>query len=471
MTLTKTLLVWMALAAGCAFAAALYWGVIHLEYRPSAQKSQASNHPKEDATEEPSAENEPALVKTVRPALGAMERVCVVPGSIHAYEFVELYAKVSGFLRTQPVDIGDKVKKGSVLAELDVPELEKLVQRSQAGVEQTLAKVDQMKASVFRARAEREAAKAAVVQAEAAARSAAAWVRYRTKQLGRMKELHELKSIDERLVDETMERSEAAIETERSAIAAIATSKANVDSVEAKILQAQADVGAAQSEVKVARAVLEHAQVQQAFSVIRAPFDGVVTHRSLFPGDFVRSANEGTHSALLTVQRTDRMRVVVQIADRDVPYADPGDPAEVEIDAIPGRKFDAKISRIASTEDPHTRLMHVEIDLPNPTGQIRQGMYGKVTIVLDKAATQLSLPSICLVGRSPKGGGSVYVAREGKAKLVPVRVGADNGLRVVVLEGLHVSDEVILRPNSDLVDGAAIRCSPPEAAAQAAQAP
>jgi HlyD family secretion protein len=466
-TLSKTWLLGLVVAICGTLAAGIYWGTNHLEYRHSGPQAKGAHDSKSDDHGDSPTESEPPLVKTVRPALGAMERICVVPGSIHAYEYVDLYAKVSGFLRKQPVDIGDRVKKKDVLAELDVPELDKLVQKNQASVEQALAKVEQMKARVVSVRAEREATKAAVIQTEAAAKSAAAWVRYRTKQLSRMKELHDLKSIDERLVDETMERFEASVETERSAVAAITTAKANVDSVAAKILQAQADVVAAESEVKVARAELERAQVQQDFSVIRAPFDGVITRRSLFPGDFVRSANEGTHSALLTVQRMDRMRVVVQIPDRDVPYADPGDPATVEIDALPGRKFEAKISRIASTEDPHTRLMQVEIDLPNPNGQIRQGMYGKVTMVLDKAATQLSLPSICLVGRSPRGGGSVYVVRDGKARLTPVRVGTDNGLRVAVLEGLHVSDEVILRPGSDLVDGAPIRIAPPEATAQA----
>ncbi len=467
MTMANTILNWKTWVAAGVLVAAAAWGLNQLAIFPTSQLVQASNPSQDNGPRETPAENEPAAVKTVRPALGAMERVAVVPGSIHAYEFVQLYAKVSGFLKNQPVDIGDRVKKGQLLAELDVPELDKMAQRSEAGVEQSLAKVEQMKARVVSVRAEREAAKAAVVQAEANAKSAAAWVRYRSKQLARMKDLHASKSIDERLVDETMERSEAAVETERSSVAAITTARANVDSVDAKILQAKSDVVAAESEVKVARAELERVQVQLAFAVVRAPFDGVVTFRSLFPGDFVRSANEGTHTALLTVQRTDRMRVVVQISDRDVPYVDPGDPAQVEVDALPGRVLQARISRLASTEDPQTRQMSAEIDLPNPNGQIKQGMYGKVTILLDKAASQLSLPSICLVGRSPKGGGLVYVAREGKAKLVPVRIGADNGLRVVILEGLHVSDEVILRPSSDLTDGAAIRTEPSPAQAKA----
>src|SRR5262249_17469816 len=155
-----------------------------------------------------------------------------------------------------------------------------------------------------------------------------------------------------------------------------------VTASEAKILQAEADVDAAKSEVRVAEAELEKCQVQVGFATIIAPFKGVVTHRSLFPSDFVRAAGESGAVPLLTVQPTDLMRVIVQVPDRDVIYTDVGDPADLELDGLPGQKFSAKISRIAQSQDAQTRLMHVELDLPNPTGKIRNGMYGRVMILL-----------------------------------------------------------------------------------------
>src|SRR5204862_855031 len=142
---------------------------------------------------------------------------------------------------------------------------------------------------------------------------------------------------------------------------------------------------------------LEKGQVLVQFATVVAPCDGVITERNFFPSDFVRAANEGgAHLPLLTVQRTDRMRVVVQIPDRDVPYCDPGDPAIVEIDALPGQKLLAKVSRVARSEDHDTRLMHVEIDLPNPTGKICNGMYGKVTIILEESDLLTVPPSSLL---------------------------------------------------------------------------
>ena len=76
--------------------------------------------------------------------------------------------------------------------------------------------------------------------------------------------------------------------------------------------------------------------------------------------------------------------------------------------------------------------MHVEIDLPNPKGNIRQGMYGKVSITLEKSADLLSVPSSCLAGKPETGKGTLFVVREGRVHQIAVRLGPDNGVRVAV---------------------------------------
>jgi RND family efflux transporter MFP subunit len=408
--------------------------------------------------EDPPAPEVPS-VAVVRPRVGDMDRTTTQPGTVQACEFANLYAGVSGYLKSQTVDIGDRIERGQVLATVDVPDLEKQVQKCKAACDQAKARVNQMKARVTSARADLDAAKAAVLLAEANAKSKAAELRLRQKQLARYKELFDLKSIDERLVDEKTEQRDAAQEAERSAVAAIAAAKAQVAAAAAKIQQAEADVLESEAEVKVAQADLEKAQVMVKFATIVSPFEGIITHRSYFPGDYVRAAAEGgAHLPLLTVERTDRMRVVVQVPDRDVPYADPGDPAVVEIDALPGEKFPAKVSRIARTEDPNTRLMHIEIDLPNPTGRICQGMYGRVKIVLQKSDL-LSVPSSCLVEHTESGKGAVFVVHDGHAHRVPVRYSEDNGLKVGIISGLKPTDLVIRHPGSGLADQAAVTVS------------
>jgi RND family efflux transporter MFP subunit len=392
-------------------------------------------------------------VQVIRPHKGEMDRTTTQPGSIQAYEAVQIFAGVSGYLKTLNVDIGDPIKRDQPLAVVDVPELEKEVQRRAAALDQAGARVAQMKAHVVSAKAELEAAKAAVPQAEANAKSKAAELRFREKQLRRMKDLFATRSIDERLVDETMERADAAREAQISAEEGVTSAKAKLAAQAAHIQAAEADVTEAEAEVKVAKAELERAEVFVRFATITAPFDGVVTFRGIFPGDFVKAASEsGAHTPLLTVQRTDRMRVVVQVPDRDVPFCDPGDPATVAIDALPGEKFLGKVARVSRSEDAETRLMHVEIDLPNPTGKICHGMYGRVTILLEKSQLY-ALPASAVVGKTQGGKGKVFVVRGGQAHLVPVVIGSDNGVQIGIVSGVTEVDQVVLRPGAELSEG------------------
>src|SRR5262249_32296183 len=157
--------------------------------------------------------------------------------------------------------------------------------------------------------------------------------------------------------------------------AALETARAEEAAARAAIQQAQADVLEAKAEVEVDQARLEKAEVMVQFSEIRAPYDGIVTQLRHDLGAYLQAASNNARTLpLLTIERSDVFRVVVQVPDRDVPFTDPGDPAVVEIDALSGRKFPAKVSRLAQSEDPQTRLMRVEIDLPNPKGEIKQGM-------------------------------------------------------------------------------------------------
>jgi HlyD family secretion protein len=348
------------------------------------------------------------------------------------------------------------VTKGQVLAEVAVPDLEKQVKQYEAQIKQARSRVDQMEAAIKSARADLLAARAAVPQAEALAKSKAASLRFREKQLKRYRDLLELQSVDERLVDEAIEQRDAAREAEIAAREGVNSANANVTAADARVTKAEADRDAALSEIDVAQSLFEKAQVQVGFATIYAPFDGVITERNYFRNDFIRSARDGgERQSLLTVQRIDKFRVVVQVPDRDVPYARKGNPATVEIDAIPGEKFPGRVARVARSEDPQTRLMHLEIDMPNKDDKVADGMFGRVTITLKKS-DMLALPPACLVGKVEDGKGSVYVVRDGHAHLVPVRVGADNGVRVGIISGLRADDRVILHPDDTISDGAEV---------------
>ena len=172
--------------------------------------------------------------------------------------------------------------------------------------------------------------------------------------------------------------------------------KAKLLAAQAAVEQAKADAAEARASLGVAEAHLDKAKVNLEYARIVAPFDGVVTHRTFHPGALIRSATEGGRQPLLTVKRTDLMRVVVLVPDRDVVLTTSGDPAVVTVDALGGRSFQGTLARIARAEDAE-RLMRVEIDLPNPENLLCDGMYGKATITLERDAKSLAVPPACVV--------------------------------------------------------------------------
>jgi HlyD family secretion protein len=396
-------------------------------------------------------------VEVLRPQKGDMDRTTVQPASAHPWEAVQIYAAVSGYLKTQNVDIGSVVKRGDVLAVLEVPNLDKQVERCEAVVEQANARVLQTEARVDSAQADWVAAQSDVAKTQASVNSAQAWSKFRYTQWGRYRGLLLKSSIEAKVVDEAQEHYEAAKESERAAQAAVAHAEAVVLAMRAKIKQAEADVVEAKAEVKVAQAELGKAKVQCRFATIDAPFDGVVTQRNFQPRDFIRAATEGGsgNAPLLTVERTDKLRVVVQVLARDVPYTDIGDPATVEFDSLPGVEYKAVVSRTQRAQDPNTRLMRTEIDVPNPDGKLLPGMFGRATIILERAPNVLSLPNSCLV-KANDGKFSVYVVRDSKAWLIPVETGANTGVRVAMLKGLDEKDQVVLRAARGLSNGARV---------------
>ncbi|MBI3838399.1 MAG: efflux RND transporter periplasmic adaptor subunit [Planctomycetia bacterium] len=395
-------------------------------------------------------------VETVKPQKGGIERTTNQPGSVIAFESAQLFAKVSGYLKSQAVDIGDHVERDDVLAEIDAPELLKEAEHARANLDQTKAQVVQAVARIATAKADREAALAAIEKVKADVDSAKASRDFREKQFVRFKELSKLKSIDDRLVDEQLSQMEAARAAEGAAIAGVASAKAMASAAAARIEQAEADAAEARAKVEVAQATLEKAEVFVQYLTIVSPYDGVVTKRNFFPGDFIRSADQESLVPVLAIDRTDKMRVVVQIPDPDVPFTNKDDEAVVEIDNLPGIRFSGKVSRIADSEDTKTRTMRAEIDLPNEKNLLRQGMYGYVTIQLGTLPGAVRVPSSSLVGKISGGRATVYTCKDGAAHLVSVRVGRDDGLDIEIVQGLSIEDDVIRHPSGTLSDGARV---------------
>jgi HlyD family secretion protein len=395
-------------------------------------------------------------VEVIRPALGGMRRTTVQPGSVVGYESVDLYAMVSGYLKTQAVDIGSRIRKGEVLAVIDAPREARALDEAESLVEAAKAQTAQAEARIKTMESERDAAAAAVKQAESDIDRLIAAHEYAQKQLARARGLVAERAADARLVEEHVLQLDTAAAAERTARLAVTTANAQHAATVAKVEQSRADVAEAKAAVSVAEARLAKARVNVEYTRIIAPFDGVVTHRAFHPGAFVRSASEGGQVSLLTVKRTDRMRVIVQVPDRDVVITNVGDPASFAVDALGSQNFTGSVARMGESEDPTTRTMRVEIDLANPKGLLREGMYGTATIVLEPVSRNLTVPPACVMEHSGQTHGVVYLVSGGLAHRTQVELGADNGSLVEILAGIKPDDSVVVRSGVPLEDGLAV---------------
>jgi HlyD family secretion protein len=398
-------------------------------------------------------------VKVVTPRKGGMERTTNQPGTIRAFEFAQLYAKVSGFVQSLNVDRGSRVRAGDLLLEVYDPEKHVAVLQASAALDHARATEAQAEAHVKVAQANVQAAAAKQVEAKAKLDEMVAQRDYRKKQYERIYALAERQAIEQRLVDEQLDQWHAAEASVHSAEAGIKTAAAEYAEAEAHVEKAQADVKAAEAQIEVANANLQMAKVFVEYTKIKSPYDGVVIQRgeAVHPGSFIRSAADGSGEPLLTVAVTNKMRTIVLVPDRDVPYCKVGDPATIVVDALAGRVFKGKVSRIAESEDLADRNMRVEIDLPNPDGALKDGLFGRAEILLEKMVSSLTIPSKCLIERNGRGEGLVLVVKGGEVHRAKLQVGLDSGLLVEVLNGLDERDQVILQPDASLAEGTKVQ--------------
>jgi RND family efflux transporter MFP subunit len=394
----------------------------------------------------------PLRVKVVHPKEGGVERLVRRPATVQAFDFADLYAKVSGYLENQQVDIGSKVKKDDVLASVYAPELHKNVEKASADLTKARASAKAAAARVSKAEADLESARSQYEQARADVQKAQAMLELRKKQYVRYKNLYEAKSIQLELVDEKQEAQYAAESTLNASEKAVQTARSGVVAARAGVEQARADLADAQAAIDVARAELDRAEVWARYTRITSPYTGVVTKRNFHNGDFIRDASRTGELPILAVGRTDKMRVIVEVPDRAVPYLKVDDPATLLVDTLPERHFKGKVARMAYLEAYDTRTMRTEVDMPNPDNLLKDGMYGAITIHLGREEG-LRVPSKCLVGNEKGEDRSVFVVRDGQAREVKVRIGIDDGIEATVRDGLSTSDQVVAERRPALADG------------------
>lgn len=205
---------------------------------------------------------------------------------------------------------------------------------------------------------------------------------------------------------------------------------------------------------EVAQAKLQRTQTLLQYARIAAPFSAMTTARYVDPGAFIPAATAGStpqSAALVTLMDYSRVRVQAFVPEPEVPFIKNGVPAKVMLEELPGHAFPGSVTRFAHALDPATKTMLVEIELPNPDGELRPGAYASVQLELDRKKDALLIPVQALVVE--KAGTSVFTVADGKARKTPAQVGFNDGTNVEIASGIREGQPVVLVGKQSLTDG------------------
>jgi RND family efflux transporter MFP subunit len=346
------------------------------------------------------------VVSVVLPKRAASAPAIELPGTARAFQSTALYPRASGYIRKLNVDIGDKVKMGDTLAEIETPELD-----AQLGVAR--ATLEQNRAAAARADSDFELA---------------------TTTLNRYKAFAETGGVTQQQLDE----KRSAYEQAKSA-----------------------QVGAA-ANVKSGEAEVQRLVALQGFQRVTAPFDGVITARGYDAGALLAGTNAS--KPLFQLDQTNTIRVFVDVPQSYAPQVRVGNATKFITRAEPNRPFVGAIARTAGAIDETTRTLRVEADFPNDDGRLRPGTYGQVRYEVGTADQKLPLvvPTSALVFDS-KGTRLVVVDASNRVSFKQIAVGRDYGTEIEVASGLDGNERVVANPGERVADGVEVEIAQPAA--------
>lgn len=363
----------------------------------------AWNHYEQNLAVAATAEAQRDLAPQVRVATvkaGGSDTVVNLPATTSAFAVANIFARASGYIDRRQVDIGDRVKKGQLLAEIVAPELDHQITQAEA----TLG---QLKAALQQAQANMELAKVT-------------WQR------------------DEPLVQKGWL-------TPQQGTTDVQTLKAD-----------QAAVGVAQANVDAQNAQLQVLHQQKLYQQVVAPFDGVITQRNVDVGSLVQAdATSGTF--MFTLMQGNVIRTQVYVPQDEAFGLHPGADAVIRVPEIPDRTFTGKVTRIADALQPGSRTLLTEIDIPNPDGVLTPGIYCTVELHIPQAAASVTVPADSIIFNAS--GVHVAVVQNGVAHLRKVNVARDLGTEVELRDGVKQGESVILNPSVDLAEGAKVKAA------------
>lgn len=387
-----------------------------------------------------STEATPEAAKTVsvdRPSRGSNSSV-VLPATFRPWQTTELHARVSGYLAAWNHDLGETVKAGELLAEIETPELDQELAEGKSLVREADAAVLQARAERVEAEADIQVAEAQLVRLQAEAK------------LTRVQILRREKLVPTGAVSrEEYDTFVTQLETQTAQIAAaesdIARRRTNLET-RAAIIEAK------EAAVKSRRASVDRLQELQTFKRIVAPFAGTVTQRTAEVGMLVTAGKE----SLFTLQDMSRVRVQVNVPQTYSLQMVPGVEATITVPESAVKNVPGTITRISSSVDSTNRTMLAEIELANSKHRLQTGSYAQVTLTTSQDDSGWTIPTNTLSMRVA-GAHVAVVNSDNQIEIKPVKLGRDLGHRVVVTDGIRGDERLVVNPGDDLTNGSRIQ--------------
>lgn len=341
-----------------------------------------------------------------------LSRELALSGEFRPFQVVEVHSKVAGYVKKIFVDVGDRVKAGQLLATLEIPEMQDELAQAAAEGRRTTAEVARAKGDLERAEANRA------------------------------------------LVDLSYSRLASVTKTEPGLIAQqeIDEALARKRAAEAQVAAAKAALAASEQQIQITQASGRRTQTMSEYSQIRAPFSGMITKRYADTGAMIQAGTASQSQAMPVVRlsQMDRLRMVVPVPESAVALIRVGKPVSIRVNSL-GKTFNGRISRFTGDVQLSTRTMDVEVDVPNPSGVLKPGMYADVILTLEKHENALTVPVQAVSTRDGKR--YVLAVRQGVLEERRIQAGIETAARIEALSGLAPGDLVVIGNRSQLKAG------------------
>ena len=363
----------------------------------------------EEAKPSPSV-SKPPTVRLVRAQIRNIVRTVGQPSFTQSYERSSVYPKMNAYILKWIVDIGDKVKKGDTLATLFVPELV-----ADHGAKKAMVVLDRERIALANevvevAKADVEAAQARLEEAQADLAGNQAETDRWDSETKRLEDELKRGVANPQDVLQTSNRWRSSVAMRDTAAAAVRMAQAELLAQRAALAKARVDVRVAEADLKVAESEEKRLQAWVDYLVLPAPFDGVVVARNANTFDFVLPTTgdpsayrrspylspSGASAPIYVVDRTDIIRVFVDIPEQDADYVHIGSKANVLIKAYSDRPISGTVTRTSWALNIQSRTLRAEVDLPNRDSQLLPGMYAYAKVMIERSGVR-ALPVVALM--------------------------------------------------------------------------